>query len=272
MGLKSHTSMSLVSSKYSSMKKILIVLLVALLCGCGGGGGGGSDSACSDLNVKVYGGDQCSYTQSPVIPLYALRADGSILGTCSGTLVTIDDVLTAAHCIELTRIPGSIGVFAYAGEKLIAIAKGSNHPSYRGSVGSPFDIAMVTLAEPVNIPPVPLLLSNNTAVGEEVTAFGYGLNEKPKNSPKDFRAAHMTISEMWPGGFAASFDAEGTSICQGDSGGPVTQALNGQTGIVGVASFTSNGCTKGSFSGFVDIQYQAIYSFILGYAPDVSVI
>jgi len=81
----------------------------------------------------------------------------------------------------------------------------------------------------------------------------------------------MTVSEMVPGLFAASYDTTGTSICQGDSGGPVTETLNGVTGIVGVTSFTYKGCQEGSGSGFVHIQYAELYGFIRAYAPDVAV-
>lgn len=245
--------------------------LLGMLFGCGGGGGDATGNACSDLNIKVYGGDQCRFEKSPVVPLYALSADGVPLGTCSGTLVTLDDVLTAAHCIELTRVPGAVGVFVYADQKLIPLVRGYNHPYYNGEVASPFDIAMVTMAEPVQISPVPLLLSDPSTPGERISVFGYGLNEDPQNSPEDLKAAYMTISEMWPGGFAANFDDSNTSICNGDSGGPVTQTVNGITGLIGVNSFALNGCREDSLSGFVDIQYQLIYDFILAYAQDVAV-
>ena len=252
------------------MKQLIVSLLVLSLSACGGGGGGGN-GACSDLNLRVFGGEQCKYSASPVVPLYAMSASGTPLGVCSGTLVTIDDVLTAAHCIELSTIPGSVGVFVYADEKLIPIVSGRNHPNYNGETGSPYDLAMVTIAEPVNIGPVPLLLSDMSQVGEEISVFGYGLNENPENSPEDLRAARLTISDMWPGGFAASFDDSSASICQGDSGGPVTQTINGVTSLIGVTSFTLNGCNSGSHSGFVDIQYPELYNFILGYAADITV-
>lgn len=250
--------------------RIIVTGFISLLAACGGGGDDGgvsSGNPCSDLNLRVMGGTQCSYQQSPVVAILVMDADFNPFGICTGTMVTINDILTAAHCLNY---PGTAYLGIFVGENLIEVVNGQSHPYYNGSVDSPFDIAMLTLAEPVHIGPVPILLSDLSEVGETVTAFGYGQNEEYQGAPEDFRAARMTIAQMGGGLFSTSFDDAGTSICQGDSGGPVTQTVNGITGVVGVTSWTYAGCTEGSMSGFVDTQYPEIYNFIQSYAPDVT--
>lgn len=253
--------------------RLWISLLALIFCSCGGGGGddASSGNACSDLNVRVFGGDQCRFELSPVVPLYALSAAGVPLGTCTGTMVTLDDILTAAHCIGLTQLPGSVGVFVYVNETLYPVVRGVNHPFYDGSVGSPYDVAMITFSNPVQIGPVPLLLSDPIRVGEQIAVFGYGKNERPENSPEDFRAAYMEVGAVNPFQFGATFNTTGTSVCQGDSGGPVTQTVDGVTSLVGVTSWTFNGCAEDSVSGFINVQNPDIYNFITAYAPDVAV-
>jgi secreted trypsin-like serine protease len=81
----------------------------------------------------------------------------------------------------------------------------------------------------------------------------------------------MKIGDFVGGRFEAAFDDTQTAICQGDSGGPVTQTRDGITSLVGVISYTRNGCVDGSISGFVDIQRQSIVDFIVGFAPDIAV-
>jgi hypothetical protein len=252
-----------------TIKQTIITLGITALIGCGGGGGG--SNACSDLNVKVFGGDQCDYSRSPVVAIVGFSATGVPISNCSATMVTTNDALTAAHCAQVTASPGGAGVFADG--QFFRIIGGRNHPKYNGSVTSPYDVAMITIEGVLDIGPVPLLLSDPIAVGEKITIFGYGKNEDSAAIPQasDFRAGYMELSVVDSRQFAAFFDTTGSAICQGDSGGPATQTVDGVTSIVGVTSFTFRGCQDGSASGFVNVQNPEISSFIRGYSPDVAV-
>ena len=250
------------------------ILLSCLLSGCGGGGSSSlAGNACADLNLRVYGGAQCNYHRSPVVPIVAYNASSEIIGVCSATMVTVNDALTAAHCALLASIPGFAGAFVYADDEPHLISNFSIHPLYDGSTVSAHDIAMLTINDVLDIGPVPLLLSNPIATGERISVFGYGRNEDYYEHPhaSDFKAAHMRIEGIGGGIFAASFDTAQAGICHGDSGGPVTQTIAGITSIVGVSSFGVSGCQSGSVSGFVDMQIPGNYEFVLNYAPDVAV-
>jgi len=82
------------------LKAICLVFLVAFLSACSGGSsaeeklGGG---ACGALRAKVFNGEECSQVaRTPVVAIYSLALSGDQIvpaGICSGTLISVDDVL-----------------------------------------------------------------------------------------------------------------------------------------------------------------------------------
>ncbi len=253
-----------------NIKYLLLTLGMTVLSGCGGGGGQEAN-ACGDLNVKVFGGEQCDFSRSPVVAIVGFSAAGVPISNCSATMVTTNDALTAAHCAAVAASPGGAGVFADG--QFFKIIGGRNHPKYNGRVTSPYDVAMITIEGVLDIGPVPILVSDPIMQGEQITIFGYGKNEDSSAIPQasDFRAGYMELAIVNQFQFEAFFDTTGSAICQGDSGGPATQTVNGVTSVVGVTSYTAGGCQEGSASGFVNVQNPEIINFIRGYAPDVAV-
>ncbi|MCO6429815.1 MAG: trypsin-like serine protease [Deltaproteobacteria bacterium] len=257
------------------------VIISLLLGGCGGGGGSDSN-ACGDLNLRVSNGDSCRVGQTPVVLILAATSDGNI-ASCTGTFVTLDDVLTAAHCIppnlvDLAVITERDGFYASRGEILNAAI----HPQYvnvtseNGSFAV-FDFAMITVSRPVDVSPVPLLVSDALVVSEKITVFGYGKDEAgrgvlERDGDDLLRAGFMQLSDVREGIFRADFDLTGSSICQGDSGGPAVQVVGGTSSLVGVTSLISAiGCTEGSRAFFGNVQYPPVYEWITSYAPDVAI-
>jgi len=251
------------------MRYLAIFTSVLLFLGCGGGGGGegGSENACSALGIKVFGGAECggSGVNNPVVALITVDSNEEPLAICTGTLVTVDDILTAAHCFEDPRIARVVAAVSGAA---VDVAGWEINPLYGGETGSPFDVAVATLVQPQGISPVPILVSRDIADGDKISVYGYGQSESRPFGP--LNAAQMVIGAIEGGLFAAAFDQTSTSICQGDSGGPVVEQLNGVAGIVGISSFTFNGCSEGSISGFVDMQIRGNIDFVRGVAPDIA--
>ena len=273
------------------MNKILystIIFAVFSFAACGGGGGS-SSNACSPLNAKhskVYGGDSCNQdARSPVVFLVAVARSGEQLfqfGSCTGALVTVDDLVTSAHCftepIKQARAAGvEIAGFAAVvggqqGEVLVLV-DAAIHPLYDGRAGSRFDIAMATLNKVPSPPisPLPILVSEITEPGSEINAFGYGTNKQGEVG--ELRASKFTVDALSNGNLLVTGDGK-SSICPGDSGGPAVYVTSrGVATIAGVNSFIVGQCASNAARGFgfVDLQYESILRFITAYAPDVAV-
>jgi hypothetical protein len=266
--------------------RLIFLFSLMIVAACGGGGGEESDAAklggdgCGSLSAKVFNGDECNQTaRTPVVAMYALAQSGERAGLCSGTLVTVDDVLTSAHCLvgALAAFGDNFGgILVRVGGEELYVVDAAIHPYYDGTVGTPYDIAMVTLERVPNpaIGPLPILVSQLTLPGQRMSTFGYGTNNYGQFGA--LKSAEILIERLENGNLIASIES-GASICQGDSGGPVVQVVDGVTAIIGVNSFgigipTSQQCAAAgaTLSGFVDLQNLAIIDFIVGYAPDVA--
>jgi len=265
---------------------LLILLSVVFLQACGGGSSSGQASGCSLLNARIFGGDICDQTsRSPVVAIAPMASDGEVVfrfGTCSGALVTVDDLITSAHCFidpliradsEGIEIVGFAVLVGGANGQVLPIVNAAIHPFYNGQVGSRYDIAMATLLQVPSPPigPLPLLASELTGPGSDITAFGYGTNDQQVDDL--LKAADFTISGIEDGNLVVLGDGS-NSICGGDSGGPAVYLTSeGIATIAGVNSFGDlSGCvnTASRFFGFVDLQDTFIFDFIFSYAPDVA--
>ncbi|MEZ4754354.1 MAG: S1 family peptidase [Bdellovibrionota bacterium] len=273
----------------SKFKFILIGLSIFTLTACGSSSSKENQTAseragCGDLGAqRIFNGEVCSQDfRSPVVAILTGAFVGDQLVEaylCTGALVTIDDVVTSAHCFTQVAInnPGTdlaavVIVGGAAGETL-GLANLAFHPLYDLTAGSPFDIAMLTLERVPNPPigPIPFALSQSTLPADLVTAFGYGTNNHGEIG--ELKAADITIEAIEGGNMFGLLATSGSSLCAGDSGGPVVKQLNGITSLVGINSFNifENNCAVAGapISGMIDIQFPTILDFMVGYAPDI---
>lgn len=272
---------------YIFTRTALILVAIAFLgCGGGGGGNGSASSGCSVLDAKIFGGESCDQTsRSPVVLIVAVgQQNGQTfpLYSCTGALVTLDDVVTSAHCFTiadsiaqqhgLTIVGFGAGVGGLDGEVRL-FTRVALHPQYDGAAGSPFDIAMATLDRVPQPPigPLPLLVSEPAGPGSRITAFGYGTNMQGEAG--ELRAADFTVTGLQSGNLIVVGDGA-NSICPGDSGGPaIYRSRRGVAAIAGVNSFTLSQCIQSAATGFgfVNIQSEAVIKFLTAYAPDIAV-
>jgi len=253
-------------------------LTLTSLVACGGGGGEEEMEAngCNDLFAKITGGAACRTDNTPVVVVLPVVFDGDKpvpIGFCTGTIVTNDDVLTAAHCLTGEVARRAEGYFVITGNKgVFPVIRTAYNPLYNR--GEAFDTGMVTISGNFGIAPMPINISDTLNEGEQVTVYGYG-NDKEEQSFLEkgldsYKAGRMIVKAAGQGVFLAFFNDTGAAICQGDSGGPVVQVINGVPSIVGVTSVTFNGCVTDSASGFVSMQSVGNVEFVNRYAPDVK--
>ncbi len=108
----------------------------------------------------------------------AIGRFGDVPGFCTGTLIAPDVVLTAGHCATNGPSKGDGLTFTAApfeqSPVTARIIDGIRHPAYRlsGRHSPQFDIGLLFLERPLDIPPIPLAPPLKTAP-ETATIIGY---------------------------------------------------------------------------------------------------
>ena len=261
-------------------------LSCALLClvgtaGCGGGGGGGvtptnpapipAASACTLIggtssrpSVEILNGIACSADQSSVVLLN--MSQGGLGGQCSGTIVTPHAVLTAAHCLD----ENVQGVTVWLGPPTVPIQAQSfvHYPGYVFNTPNSFDVAVITMADPLPRTPFAILTSRDARSSEPAILVGWGRDQN--NAPSTLRAGSTNISNVTSTVIETLFAPPSSSVCQGDSGGPILVGEGSTWVIAGITSATSaNVCNTGT-NIYQTVRHPNVRDFILEHAPGIG--
>jgi len=211
--------------------------------------------------TAIVGGEPVEPGEHP-----AVVAVGFGLGECTGTLLTPELVLTAAHCLvglsqpDLVQI--QLGEDDDAPTQRLGATAFATHPEYcdpfqdESCVEDVHDYAWIRLEGPAAIddatlPPVITdeeLHHHLVHAGASVELVGFGIDDDGVLGRK--RKVTTTIATFSASGQDLRAGGSGRDSCDGDSGGPALVRLpDGGFALVGVLSRGSKECGRGGIYG-----------------------
>ncbi len=194
---------------------------------------------------KIIGGREVG-TSDPAAATTVLVTDGSFV--CTGSIIDVDLVVTAAHCVYGNKASKLLVVFSRSMDS--ATAASVHHiygfktaPGYSsdGTGKDQHDIALIRFkgAIPSGYAMADLLPSDESLTkGETVLLAGYGVSDDDqRNGAGTLRQVEVTVSDPNFGATEVTLDqSHGRGACHGDSGGPAFVESNGSLLLWGVTN------------------------------------
>jgi hypothetical protein len=173
-------------------------------------------------------------------PAVAALLDSHGTEQCTGTLISANAILTAAHCGNLAT--AVFGTHTSSKDRFPVIGV-VQHPKHKGA-GQPYDVEIVhlnPLRAPLDISPVPIALRASLKDGEAIRHVGFGETNGSPSTKGTKRTVTYGITSVapylvWSGWRKPLPSGDQPQTCDGDSGGPGLVKISGREEIVGVVS------------------------------------